>query len=180
MAEVARLQPRGRLLVHLEDLAGEADGIYRDGGLSGSIGLDCDRIGDAANASTTRSRAKSRTRSTSSRTANGSPMLSARGELSRKAHTMTGGRDHDARPVRVPATVGSDAGCRAPQHARYPSERMKLGVRIPIALVVVFAMLVLVALEASGIDVPDWLLYVAFGAGAGLYLVRSNRAPQLH
>ena len=57
---------------------------------------------------------------------------------------------------------------------------MKSRSQIPFVLVIVLAMLVLVTLESVGVDVPDWLLYVAFGAGAGIYLVRSNRAPQPH
>jgi hypothetical protein len=57
---------------------------------------------------------------------------------------------------------------------------VKLLLRTPLALIAVLLMLVVVALEATGVDVADWLLYVAFGAGAGLYLFRSNRAPQPH
>jgi len=57
---------------------------------------------------------------------------------------------------------------------------MKSQLRTPYVVVVILAMLVVVSLEASGFDVPDWFLYVALGAGAGLYLFKSNRAPQLH
>ena len=51
---------------------------------------------------------------------------------------------------------------------------------MPFVLVVALWMLVVVGLEASGVDIPAWLLYVALGAGAGLYLFASNRAPQPH
>jgi hypothetical protein len=57
---------------------------------------------------------------------------------------------------------------------------MKSQLRTPYVVGVILAMLVVVGLEASGIDVPDWFLYVALGAGAGLYLFKSNRAPQPH
>jgi fatty acid desaturase len=42
---------------------------------------------------------------------------------------------------------------------------------------VTLAVLVLVGLEAAGVDLPAWWLVVAFVAVAGIYLFEGNRVP---